>query len=109
MGSVRRIDIVRAALARVRSSSALHERGPHWLFPEAALLWAVWVKAVMDHVGMSYYTLNGVDLSSARRTAMTGVVVKPNRKEVNALELLGIDPAWAFSQVTAALEYKEAA
>lgn len=103
------IESVRAAFARIRSASPHHDRGQSWLLPEAALLWAVWIQAVIDHLDLVYYPQRKIHRTSAEHTAMTGFIVKPDETEVNALELLGIDPQWAYAQILRALDYQEAA
>lgn len=100
---------VKAAFARIRSASPYHDCGENWLLPEAALLWAIWIQSVIDHFDLAKHNLRKIDKDSAKHTAITGFIVKPDGTEVNALELLGVDPRWAHAQILRAVAYQEAA
>lgn len=100
---------IRAAFLRIKQSSPMHERGQTWRPPEAGLLWAVWMQAVIDHLDLTHYRVSKPDRQTAEKTALTGFIVKPDETEVNALELLGIDPQWAYAQIMRAFDYREVA
>lgn len=84
-----------------------------WESPEAMFLWAIYERAVYDYVGMGT-AKHGFGKNPVWRneTAETGNIKLPNGKRVNILEILGIEPAYAWSQLMKAMNYtklKEAA
>lgn len=96
-----------AGLARIRNKSGLYANG--WRYEEAALLWAVYVQAVLDHFSGKDgpRPMTGEDRITARYTAETGAIVMPSGRQQNILELLQIDPDWAFRQIKTAIGYVE--
>lgn len=84
-----------------------------WSSPEASLIWHIYERAVYDYVGMGTGKQRfGNNPVLRNETAETGLVTLSGGKQVNILELLGIDPNWAWAQIRTAINYtkmKEAA
>lgn len=123
---------LRIALYHIASTSPAHERkqdmqvnrgivnmrpSPHlsseWRTKEHELLWAIYSRAVYDYFGfgLSGRQYDAADIP-ADDTAVNGRIEIPSGEKRNILELLGIEPAWAWSQIQRAINYtklKEAA
>lgn len=111
---------VNAALYRIALSSPLAYRLPgpstglglHWNRGEYALLWAIYVRAVYDQLGINIMFGGCGPKFVPNDTCSTGTITLSNGKRRNLLELLGIDPVWARAQLKIAINYtqqKEAA
>lgn len=105
---------IKAALAYVASTSRYNTRVPRrpedlvagWSTPESAFAFALYERAVLDYFGRQCGNpITPSEVPTARMTATTGYIVKPNGKRVNILELLGIDAAWAWRQIETAAEH----
>lgn len=116
---------IRAVMYRIASVSPLQERLAHhitkgrlqknttaltmtWKCQEAALLWAMYERAVYDYyamgvTGSKYDALDILPDDLAER----GEIELPNGDKRNILELLGIDPSWAFRQLQTANNYSQ--
>jgi len=121
---------IKVTLYRIACASPLQHRAIHhkdgqsldiwaywmtsdWTSPEAMFLWAIYERAVYDYVGMGT-AKHGFGKNPVWRndTAETGNIKLPNGKRVNILEILGIEPTYAWSQLMKAMNYtkmKEAA
>lgn len=115
---------LKATLYRIASTSRLHHRITHyagtngdlkkdarflsgeWESPYAAIAWGIYERAVLDHFGMGTGT-HGFGKKPIYRndTAKTGMITRNDGKQVNILELLGIDPIWAKNQLKTAVDY----
>jgi hypothetical protein len=84
-----------------------------WNTPEAAIVWAIYERAVYDNFGIGTGSHGfGVNPVHRNETVKTGEITLSTGKRVNILELLGIDPEWAVEQLQKAINYtklKEAA
>lgn len=121
---------IKVTLYRIACSSPLQHRALHhkteqgidrwahwmssdWSSPEALFLWSVYERAVFDYVGMGT-AKHGFGKNPVYRneTAETGAITLATGKRVNILEVLGIDPSYAWAQLEKAMNYtkmKEAA
>lgn len=95
--------LVRAALTRIRNSSSFYEGG--WRSPEAALLWAIYEQAALDHFlkNENRHRLSDTELRTAQCTSETGIIFMPSGRKQNILEILQVDPQWALRQIKAAI------
>lgn len=107
---------IKAALAYVASTSRYNTRVPRrpedftsgWHTGESALAFALYERAVMDYFGRQCGNpITPAEHPTAKVTAMTGVIRKPDGSRVNILELLGIDPQWAWQQIETANNHTE--
>lgn len=98
---------VHSALARIRNVSRFYAAG--WKSSEAALIWTIYAKSVVDHFmdGNAWSRLSEHDKRTAAYTVHTGMIVLPNGESRNVLELLHIDPEWARRQIEIAFAYVE--
>lgn len=121
---------IKVTLYRIACASPLQHRAVHhkveqsidrwshwmtseWTSPEALFLWSIYERAVFDYVGMGT-AKHGFGKNPVYRneTAETGVITLPKGKRVNILEILGIEPTYAWAQLEKAMNYammKEAA
>ncbi|MBB3227018.1 hypothetical protein FHW69_001619 [Luteibacter sp. Sphag1AF] len=107
---------IKAALSRIAMTSDLcsrEQRRPNdaicgWNSGEAALLFGLYERAVLDHFGVHCGNrLTDLEFPSAEVTAKTGFIKTRKGGRVNILELLGIEPAWAWAQIQRAADYTE--
>lgn len=84
-----------------------------WSTAEAAIVWAIYERAVYDHFGIGTGSHGfGVNPVYRNETITTGEITLSTGKRINILELLGIDTSWAVAQLQTAVNYtkmKEAA
>lgn len=111
---------VNAALYRVALSSPYASRAGttstglslHWETGEQALVWAIYARSVYDQLGINVQFGGFGPPCIPNDTHRSGEITLSNGKKRNVLEMLGITPAWALSQLKIAVNYttmKEAA
>jgi hypothetical protein len=94
-----------ATLKNIRATSPMWRDG-EWHPREAAIMWSIWLQAVQD-VANPYGAppQSAPDRDSAHDTARTGNIRLPDGRTVNALELIEIDPEWAWARIRKTLDY----
>ena len=119
-GRVMNSNNIKAALAHIATASPMHHKGDglpedrvaDWVSGEAALAFAMYERAVMDYFGFQCGNkVTEREKPTARLMAVKGYIVTAKGPK-NILEQLGINPAWAWTQLQTAVNYtklKEAA
>lgn len=90
------------AEGKARSSNSMTFR---WHTAEQDLIWSIYERAVFDEAGLVMRFMGKNVTPIPNDTARTGLIRLPSGRQVNILELLGIDPEWARNQIDAAHNY----
>ena len=79
---------------------------PEWIFPEAALAWAVFEQTALDAYGFTNSFFGDEDarrreIMKARRILRDGCAIGKGNGRMDVLSALGIDEGWAVSVLDA--------